>query len=421
MNQIPIDSESTVIRVRIDKIGWRGEGLVRIESGWVVVPGALAGELVELRLHPKKHPKSPKIDATLLQVIEPAVERIPIDCELFPSCRGCHHRHVSADWEQEFKRRALTEILGKFGGWDRTVESVEAIGLKDTRETGYRMRGRLTVKDGIAGLNSPEGLQPMSQCHALTRDARDLVKAVQDCCPHDAEVHFIAPADGSPRIASDGDSASSAGLQACIGELIPGARWHAIGQATSEDQTTLRVHSHTFRASLDVWTHGSETTSGALYAWVQDYLATLAPGRLVELGCGIGGVTGLAISAGHSALGIDGSESAIEFARINVPEATFVASSFERGVRDLATLGRKFDYAVINPMREPVGSRVLMILEAMGVRQILYLAPSPQAGARDLGELRERGWNLAFAHMADLHPQTYHFMMVACVTRPAGG
>jgi len=278
------------------------------------------------------------------------------------------------------------------------------------------MRGRLTVRDGVAGLNSPDGLQPMASCLALTTNARNLVAAVQECCAHDDEVHFIAPAAGSPRIASAADSEGALSLRR-ISELIPGARWHAIGQATPEDHTTLRVHSQTFHASLDVWTHGSETTSGALYIWVQDFLDSLPAGRLVELGCGIGGVTGLAISAGHTALGIDGSESAIEFARQNVPDATFVASSFERGVRDLATLGREFDYAVINPMREPVGGRVLAILEAMGVRTILYLAPSPQAGAKDLGELRERGWKLAFAHMADLHPQTYHFMMVACVTR----
>ncbi len=417
MNRIPLDGQDVLTRLRIDKLGWRGEGLVRIEAGWVVVPGALAGELVEVRLHPKKHPKSPKIDASLLQILEPSDERVEVDCPRFPSCRGCHHRHVSAEWERKFKRQALTEILEKFAGWPVKIDAVDPIEVQEnTRTKGYRMRGRLTVRDGVAGLNSPDGLQPMASCLALTTNARNLVAAVQECCAHDDEVHFIAPAAGSPRIASAADSEGALSLRR-ISELIPGARWHAIGQATPEDHTTLRVHSQTFHASLDVWTHGSETTSGALYIWVQDFLDSLPAGRLVELGCGIGGVTGLAISAGHTALGIDGSESAIEFARQNVPDATFVASSFERGVRDLATLGREFDYAVINPMREPVGGRVLAILEAMGVRTILYLAPSPQAGAKDLGELRERGWKLAFAHMADLHPQTYHFMMVACVTR----
>ncbi len=418
MNPNPTDHES-LTQLRIDKLGWRGEGLVRIDAGWVVVPGALAGELVEVRLHPKRHPKSPKIDASLLQILEASDERVEVDCPRFPSCRGCHHRHVSAEWEQKFKQQALTEILGKFAGWDVKTEDVLAIGVQqDTRLSGYRMRGRLTVRDGVAGLNSPDGLQPMAECLALTTNAGRLVAAVQACCVHDDEVHFIAPAAGSPRIASAADSEAAESLRSGISELIPGARWHAIGHSTPEDHTTLRVHSQTFHASLDVWTHGSETTSGALYAWVQEFLDSLPAGRLVELGCGIGGVTGLAISAGHTAMGIDGSESAIEFARQNVPDATFVASSFERGVRDLATLGREFDYAVINPMREPVGARVLTILEAMGVRTILYLAPSPQAGAKDLGELKERGWNLAFAHMADLHPQTYHFMMVACVTRP---
>lgn len=417
MNQNPKDT-GALTQLRIDKLGWRGEGLVRIDAGWVVVPGALAGELVELRLHPKKHPKSPKIDASLVQVLEASDERVDVDCPRFPSCRGCHHRHVSADWEQKFKRQALTEILAKFAGWHVDIDDVAPIeAQEDTRSKGYRMRGRLTVRDGIAGLNSPDGLQPMANCLALTANAKNLVAAVQTCCVYDDEVHFIAPATGAPRIASAAGTDASESLRTRISELIPGARWHAIGQATLEDHTTLRVHSHTFHASLDVWTHGSETTSGALYAWVQDFLGSLPAGSLVELGCGIGGVTGLAIAAGHAALGIDGAESAIEFARRNVPDATFVASSFERGVRDLATLGREFDYAVINPMREPVGGRVLTILEAMGVRTILYLAPSPQAGAKDLGELRERGWNLAFAHMADLHPQTYHFMMVACVTR----
>ncbi|MEZ4461862.1 MAG: methyltransferase domain-containing protein [bacterium] len=377
---------SQLTGILIEKLGWRGEGLAKPERDWLVIPGALPGEYVDVEVH-AGHPRSRKRQCTLTSVTAASPDRIAVDCPQFPACRGCHVRHVSRNWERDFKRRSLVEIVAKFSGWEVAPGDVEFISAKDLAlSDGYRMRGRLARDGDKFGLVSPAGLQPMNDCLALTREARDVVAWIVAQQPRE-DVEFLAPSGETP-----------------VTSLSPGT-------------THMHVHGHRFMVGLDVWTHASEICSSALYAFVERHLRALPRGRLLELGCGIGGVTHVAAACGHDAIGIDADLRTIALAQHNVPNAHFRCAAFERGLRELAVERASFDYSVINPMREPIGERAVGLLESLGVRHVLYLAPSPASGVKDLAALKARGWTLDFAHCADLHPRTYHFMMVAGLSR----
>lgn len=405
----------TTSEIIVDKVGWRGEGLVRLSDGWVVVPGALPGERVTVEVHPT-HPRSHRIEASVLEILDPSPERHPTACHQFPACRGCHLRHVSRDWELSFKQRSVSEILAKFAGWHLPAHDVGILGTAPIH--AYRNRGRLAVTDGRIGLFSPGGLQPMRDCDALTPKARQLVAAVESTgLLQSGHLAFLVPNDGPPRLAFDASDATHRQLESALAEHFPQLRCHSESRPQPQDLTTVQAGNKQVQASLHVWTHGSEQASAPLYDWLSDWFKGFAPTDVLELGCGIGSVALQACDAGHRVTGIDGDTHAIELAQHNCPEATFKAAAFERGVRDLAIAEAQFDIAIINPMREPVGLRTLQMLETLGIKHLLYLAPSPQSAAQDLGELRLRGWTLSQANVVDLHPRTYHAMMVAHAVR----
>lgn len=94
-------------RLRIARIGHRGDGIADTPAGPVYVPYTLPGELVEAELvqgHPdRRH---------LLRVEEPSAERIAPICPHFGICGGCAVQHLAEpqyrDWKRALVLRALS-------------------------------------------------------------------------------------------------------------------------------------------------------------------------------------------------------------------------------------------------------------------------------------------------------------------------
>jgi 23S rRNA (uracil1939-C5)-methyltransferase len=99
------------------------------------------------------------------------------------------------------------------------------------------------------------------------------------------------------------------------------------------------------------------------------------------------------------------------------PNASFIAGAWESAGRRLLAAGERFSLATINPMREPVGERALAYLAPLGVERAVYLGPSPVAAAKDIGAMLKSGWRLDALGAANLHPATYHVMLVARLSR----
>lgn len=251
----------------------------------------------------------------------------------------------------------------------------------------------------------------MRDCVALTPACRAAVAELEDSSPPDGKIQLLVPDTG--RAAATTSDA-----------LLDHVRANTAVAADAEgDARSVQVAAghHMMEASLDVWTHGSALASAPLYHWLATWFAGRRGQRLLELGCGIGSVAAHAVAADLNVVGVDGSLPSIAHAQRNCPAAQFRAASFERACRELAMAGERFDVAVINPMREPVGERVLAMVTALGVQTVVYLAPSPASGAKDLRTLfssdANAAWRLDFVGMVDLHPRTYHVMLVAVAQR----
>ncbi|KYP82071.1 23S rRNA (uracil(1939)-C(5))-methyltransferase RlmD [Ferroacidibacillus organovorans] len=98
--------------VVIDRLGFQGEGVARVEGFTVFVPGALIGERVTVRMERVERSFA---RAVLLQVVEAAAERVLPRCSVYAECGGCNLQHMSAEAQLRMKKQTVLDALERIG------------------------------------------------------------------------------------------------------------------------------------------------------------------------------------------------------------------------------------------------------------------------------------------------------------------
>lgn len=83
----------------VDRLGHRGDGLVRVGDATLAVAKTLVGETIELQ------------DGKLFQIVAASAERVPAFCPHHDTCGGCKFQHWQAKSYAEWKRNQLISAL----------------------------------------------------------------------------------------------------------------------------------------------------------------------------------------------------------------------------------------------------------------------------------------------------------------------
>lgn len=400
------------IEVVIDKNGWREEGLVKLKDGWLIVHGALASERVLVRVEPRRHPRDRRLYAQVLEVIEPSSERHPAACHKFFKCQGCQTRMISWEKENKAKEQKVEEILEKFAG---VVVNCQTIALDNHARRGVRMRGNLVHDGERLGLRSFSKIQSMSDCAALTPKAIQVVNYFEAQLLRDERLEFMAPKYGPSlatiHISEIDDNRLKRFEENSIGTGLSIIKDGEEVVQFGPTQTTIDFAGSRLLATRHSWVPASEEASAPLYAWIRERCPS---GQVaVDLGCAIGGVSAQIATNFQTVFGIDQDRHAIEIYKENLKSfnAHAIAGKFENGLRKLVEMGVEPDWMSINPMREPLGEAVIRWIKHLKPNNLLYLAPSPTSGAKDLVQLLDT-WTLQDVWQANVHPHSHHTMMV---------
>ena len=150
--------------------------------------------------------------------------------------------------------------------------------------------------------------------------------------------------------------------------------------------------------------------AAALYAEAADWVADLAPRRVVDLYCGVGGFALHLAAPGRQVTGIEISADAIASAERSRDEAGLPGEiGFAVGdatAPEHAALLADADLVVVNPPRRGLGHDLSVRIEGSGTSHVLYSSCNPETLARDLADLASyrpvRGGRL------DMFPPTPH-------------
>ncbi|MCL1860693.1 MAG: methyltransferase domain-containing protein, partial [Proteobacteria bacterium] len=145
--------------------------------------------------------------------------------------------------------------------------------------------------------------------------------------------------------------------------------------------------------------------------------------RIGDLFCGLGNFTLPIARRGATVVGVEGSAAmvarATANARINGLNAVFyVADLFEMTGDSFAALGA-FDKLLLDPPREGAIAVVKAIEPRHAPARIVYVSCNPATLARDAAVLvREKGYVLRGAGIANMFPHTSHVESLALFERP---
>lgn len=384
--------------VRIENLTNEGAGVARVD-GWVVfVPFTLAGELVKCRVF-RNHKNYSEAD--LIEVLEPAPNRVAPKCALFGQCGGCQYQHLAYAEQLESKKRQVAELLRHMAKIEHPVCEVIASPV----EYGYRSKitphfhrpkGGGIGAIGFLRARTRNAMVDVEHCPIAMPELNAQLAAVRERARANADA-FKNGATLLMRAAQNGVLTRSDEIAV---EDVDGVRFEF--QAGDFFQNNPFILPKFVRHAID-----EAKATGAKY--------------LVDAYCGSGL---FAISAARNfeqVIGVEISESAVKKAAHNAEingftNCRFIAADAQHVFKDVPHAGAD-TVVLIDPPRAGCSPEFLQQLFAFGPKGVVYVSCNPATQMRDLVLFTEAGYKLGTVQPFDLFPQTKHLECVMTLSR----
>jgi 23S rRNA (uracil1939-C5)-methyltransferase len=176
------------------------------------------------------------------------------------------------------------------------------------------------------------------------------------------------------------------------------------------------------RSFFQVSNDGAQT----IYQQVKKWAALTGRESVVDVYCGIGGISLFLADSAREIVGFELAEAAVADAAKNARLNGIRNCQFEAG--DAAELLAGFseekteaDIVVLNPPRKGCDEEVLRSCSRLKPKRIIYVSCSPTTLARDLHTLKGLGYRTLEIQPVDMFPQTPHVENVALLERENEG
>ncbi|MDR2032653.1 MAG: 23S rRNA (uracil(1939)-C(5))-methyltransferase RlmD [Azoarcus sp.] len=435
----------------IESLDHEGRGIARVAGKTVFIEGALPGEKVAYEILRGK----PNYDlARALRIVRASAQRTAPRCPHFGVCGGCSLQHFDPSAQTAIKQRVMEDAFSHIVRLKPEIIHPAIAGAA----WGYRHRARLGVRmvPGRGGMligfheKRSSYIADLAACPVLPPDLSAMLPALHELTAGLSIVGRIpqieaavgeSPAGGLETVLvfrhllpfSSADLARLTAFGQTWGVRIwrqPGAPESAhplVGDACetgaeltySLPEFALRL---AFRPTdfIQVNIH----TNRLLIRRAMQLLDPLPGERIADLFCGLGNFTLPIAQCGAFVTGVEGSDALVARATANAHAngletrtVFYAANLFESTEDSLAALGL-LDKLLLDPPREGA----IAVVKAISPRQhpvrIVYVSCNPATLARDAAVLvREKGYVLSGAGIANMFPHTSHVETVALFER----
>ncbi|MBQ7227847.1 MAG: 23S rRNA (uracil(1939)-C(5))-methyltransferase RlmD, partial [Clostridia bacterium] len=326
------------IEVTIESLGYKGEGVARIDRVPVFINGALPGERVRAHIILVK---SSYAVAKLLEVLSPSDKRVQPECKYFGKCGGCNVQHMEREAQLEFKKGLVEDALHKIARMEAEVQPTQA----SEKQYGYRNKLSLPVRKsregtavGLFAYNSHRVVE-IDDCPLQSEGVRGLIPKLHKLSkyfpPYDEESgkgvlrHFVARDLGgklSLTVVATRDVSEK--LKSIASEIGLGVDelWLNINRQKNNvimgDETILidgaQVEVDVLGLTTTVHPQGfmqvNDGVMKKLYTAVLDKAKELAPDLIIDAYSGGGTLTALLSRVGKKVIGVEIEQAAVDSA-----------------------------------------------------------------------------------------------------------
>jgi len=364
-----------------------GEGLARLDGRVVLTPFVLPGELARVEMGDGVH-------AELLEIVEPAPERIAPPCPVFAKCGGCHYQHAPYEFQLARKVEILREQLRRVGKIDYPGE----IAVISGPPFGYRNRSQFHIANGQIGY--------------LAARSHELIPLTGECPISSPRVNQA--------LAMLRDRMSDPRFPRFVREIEVFTNETEVQINALESDRPVARRFYEWMESTGALDYAGFRVSPRSFFQANRFLIDALADAAVE---GAAGETALDLYAGaglfarrmkhkfERVTAVESGASAVRDLETNVPGATVEHARVEDY---LENLDKAPDFVLADPPRTGLGKTVTAHLARLAPPRITIVSCDPATLARDLAALS--AYRIERITLIDLFPQTYHIETVAHLT-----
>ncbi|NEQ96144.1 MAG: 23S rRNA (uracil(1939)-C(5))-methyltransferase RlmD [Cyanothece sp. SIO2G6] len=454
-------TQGSIVRVTVDRLSNRGDGVGRWGDRVVFIPNAVPGDSLQVRL---VRVKPSFAYGKLLQIETPSSHRIPPYCIVADKCGGCQWQSVSYDQQLWEKRAEVQQALERIGGFTNPVVHpvIASHPWRYRNKVAYPL-GRSPINGQVQAGYYQKGshkLINLNQCPVQDEAFDPLLSDIkQDIQAHGWSIYNEQQHQGTLRhlclrvgrhtgevlltLVSRTRNLKSLQEQAaqwlqrypemvgvCLN--VNPDRTNAIfgsdtiliaGREFLQEQfagITLQIRPTTF---FQVNTEQAEQ----LFAHIQAQLALTGTETLIDAYCGIGTLSLPLARHVHQVIGIESHASSVEQAKDNavvneIENVAFYHGRVEDLLPQLQQLVPSLDHhkvVLLDPPRKGCGEAVMMAVRSLQPQHIVYVSCNPATLSRDLKILGDasladgRQYALNGVYPFDFFPQTAHVESIA--------
>jgi len=445
------------MRIKVERMNSRGQGIGRIDGLITFVDGALPGEEVEAEVVLRKRDYAV---ARAVSISSPNSERRNPVCPHFGSCGGCQLQHASYDYQLSLKAELAADALRRIGGFSSPqinpcIPSPKSIGYRNKASFPIRKQGG----QGTIGLfrEGSHRVVPVTSCPAV----EDLIQRIfshfrslmseSELPAYDERSHlgllrhlvvrvgsFTGEALVALVVAKEPDADERAKLKAIVEAMacaFPSLRGFVLNVNRNEgnfiwgsknrtlvgkDELAEHLDDFSFTFSAASFFQVNSYQALDLYRFVASELGGAGGGRVLELYSGVGSLTAFLAKGTEEVTAVEEDADAVRYMRDNM------ARNGLCNVRALCgraedTVHLWHDWApqtvVLDPPRSGCHPKVIAGLVSVEPRKIIYVSCNAATLARDAAGLCERGYAVTCVQPFDMFPQTAHVECVAVFSR----
>lgn len=429
------------MKVKIEKIVYKGYGLSRSKRGVIFVPFVVPGE--ELKITSMED-KGSYLFARNFEVLAPSEKRIQPKCKLYGICGGCHFQHVSYQLQKSWKKEIFWESVLRLTDTVDSKQEAESRKVYSGKSWNYRLRMKFHVQNGKIGFYrwKSKKIVEVENCPVFDKRGNYLLEAIRNTLKKAENEKFLANLKEIEIRVSDIKNEASILL---VSKNRKGSKLFTenLLENLKDKETSIslylslpaknnnrddfeilygeeRIYDLLGRYNISYsplsFTQPNINLAEKAYKDIQRTAENMNSKRILDVHSGIG-ITSLYLSEVGEVFGIEENLHSLEDARINAFLNEKRIEFGQLSAKDIQGL-KEVDTVVLNPPRTGIQKEFLKVLvEAETVKNIIYLSCDPTTLSRDLDYLQKDSFKLKRSDIYDFYPQTYHIESLNIIQR----
>lgn len=426
-----------MLELDIDSLTFGGSGIGRHDGKAIFVPLTAPGDRIRCRI---VRDKGRWAEAELVEILQPATERITPPCPVFGACGGCQWQFLPYQEQAAWKERIYSDLLQRQAGIP--ADAIHPL-VSAPAPYGYRSRAQLKCCNSDQGFTlgffrkGSHVVQGIDSCPLLPGAINTLIPLLRSAIDHSAVAPLIPQIDvgfddrGQVRLvvhhlanaSSDiADLLRPLALQQNFALFVQGDRKGGLLQIFGEEDLVISCDHPPLSLAYKAggFSQINLEQNRALVNAVLGAAQLEGDERVLDLFCGMGNFSLPLARRCREVVGVEDYAPSIAQAKMNAAKNGLSNIRFHArpACGALRAYGQEsfFDLVVLDPPRQGAKELCPEII-ALAPPRIVYISCDPATQTRDLKTLLQNGYHCVSAQPFDFFPQTHHIESLVILAR----